>query len=101
MREDPDKTYDALPLLNSHPLLDDQPSLVDSLDFMSYVQALKDLIAHEQTRTPLTLGIFGRWGMGKTTLMRMLEKDLANEGITTIWFQRHDRSDAIRRTCRN
>ncbi len=86
MREDPDKTYDAFPLLNGHPLLDDQPSLVDSLDFTSYVQALKDLIAHEQTRTPLTLGIFGRWGMGKTTLMQMLEKDLANEGITTIWF---------------
>jgi hypothetical protein len=71
---------------SAYPLLDDQPSALDSLDFTSYVQALKDIITHNETRTPFTLGIFGRWGMGKTTLMKMLEKDLNQDGITTIWF---------------
>jgi ATPase subunit of ABC transporter with duplicated ATPase domains len=66
------------------PILDDQPALTDALDFTSYVQTLRELIAHNTTQTPLTLGIFGRWGVGKTTLMRMLEKDLDKEGITTI-----------------
>lgn len=68
------------------PVLDDQPSQMDSLDFRSYVEALKDLIFHNKTQTPLTLGVFGRWGTGKTTLMRMLEKELNKEGITTVWF---------------
>jgi hypothetical protein len=68
------------------PVLDDQPAWSDYLDFNSYVQALKDLIIHGKTRTPLTLGIFGRWGMGKTTLMQMLEKELKRSGMVTIWF---------------
>lgn len=68
------------------PILDDQPASKDLLDFESYVEALRDLIIHNKTQTPLTLGIFGRWGMGKTTLMKMLENSLNKEGILTIWF---------------
>ena len=68
------------------PILDDQPASEDYLDFDSYVQALKDLIAHSSTKTPLTIGIFGRWGTGKTTLMRMLERGLKNTGIASVWF---------------
>jgi hypothetical protein len=75
------------------PILDDQPSPTDSLDFRSYVEALKDLIFHNKTQTPLTLGIFGRWGTGKTTLMRMLEHELGREGITTVWFNAWQYSD--------
>lgn len=74
------------PKISISPILDDQPAKNDYLDFNSYVLALKDLIIHEKTRTPLTLGIFGRWGMGKTTLMQMLEKELERTGIVTIWF---------------
>jgi hypothetical protein len=68
------------------PILDDQPASEDYLDFKSYVRALKELIIHSGTKTPLTLGIFGRWGTGKTTLMRMLEKELKSAGIATVWF---------------
>lgn len=68
------------------PILDDQPAQKDHLDFQSYCQALKNLIVHPSTKTPLTLGVFGRWGTGKTTLMRMLEDALKAEGIATVWF---------------
>src|SRR5689334_1450150 len=54
----------------------DKPSLRDYLDFKSYAIPLADLIAQETTQTPLTVGLFGAWGSGKTTLMRMIEKSL-------------------------
>ncbi len=29
------------------------------------------------TRTPLTIGVFGTWGSGKTSLMRMVRNKVA------------------------
>jgi tetratricopeptide (TPR) repeat protein/Cdc6-like AAA superfamily ATPase len=54
----------------------DKPSLHDYLDFESYAGPLSDLISKETTQTPLTVGLFGAWGSGKTTLMRMIERSL-------------------------
>lgn len=68
------------------PILSDQPAKDDFLDFDSYVQALYDSVVDDDTTTPLTLGIFGRWGTGKTTLMGMLESKLTERGAITIWF---------------
>lgn len=71
---------------NIFPILNDQPAQQDHLDFESYAQAIEDIILHPNTASPLTLGIFGRWGTGKTTLMRILQRKLKTKGITTIWF---------------
>ncbi len=68
------------------PLLDDQPASRDLLNFGEFSAALRDVIVNPGTRTPFIVGIFGRWGTGKTTLMRMIERDLASAGATTVWF---------------
>jgi tetratricopeptide (TPR) repeat protein/Cdc6-like AAA superfamily ATPase len=54
----------------------DKPSRRDYLDFKAYAEPLADLISRESTQTPLTVGLFGAWGSGKTTLMRMIERSL-------------------------
>jgi len=42
----------------------------DHLGFDSYVQAFADLISAKETDPPLTIGIFGSWGIGKTFLLK-------------------------------
>jgi hypothetical protein len=40
-------------------------------------------------KTPITLGIFGEWGTGKTSLMQMVKKIIdgqSREKILTVWF---------------
>ena len=44
------------------PILDDLPTGQDSLDFQPYVDALADILLAPDTRTPLTLGVFGSLG---------------------------------------
>jgi len=67
----------------------DRETEQDCLGYLSYVAVLADVCTHEGI-APLTLGIFGSWGSGKTSLMRMLEERIAEakaEGtIKTLWF---------------
>jgi hypothetical protein len=42
----------------------------DTLNLIPYAEALRDFI--QQCETPLTIGIQGDWGIGRTTLMNML-----------------------------
>ncbi|MBM3133797.1 MAG: hypothetical protein FJZ89_00600 [Chloroflexi bacterium] len=44
--------------------------------FEAYANTLARLIAARSTRTPLTVGIFGEWGTGKTTLMQAIQARL-------------------------
>jgi formylglycine-generating enzyme required for sulfatase activity len=75
--------------------VDDRPTTVDRLAFTPYVNALAGLIAAEGTRTPLTIGVFGPWGSGKTSLMMMVKERLS--GFTTVWFEawKYEREDAL------
>jgi pantothenate kinase-related protein Tda10 len=47
----------------------------DFLGFSTYVEVLAD-ICTQSNLAPLTLGIFGPWGSGKTSLMQMVENRL-------------------------
>ncbi len=49
---------------------------IDQLNFQSYVDAFASLIASPHTTPPLTIGIFGSWGMGKSFLLTHIEQEI-------------------------
>jgi hypothetical protein len=52
----------------------DQVAREDQLNFSNYVDAFVELIRSADTRPPLTIGIFGSWGMGKSFLLKHIER---------------------------
>jgi hypothetical protein len=84
--------------------LADSPSDVDLLGFSDYAKALADFIRSEKTEKPLTIGIDAAWGMGKTTLMHMVRKQLiepqkGKQGVSflTVWFNawKYDQEESL------
>lgn len=66
-------------------ILNDEPAAVDALDRLKIAQALVATI--EQCGTPLVLGLYGTWGSGKTSLMRIVEAEFDQSGnVIPVWF---------------
>jgi iron(II)-dependent oxidoreductase len=64
--------------------------------FDGYVDTLSGLVAGKDNVTPFTVGIFGHWGGGKTTLMKAIKAKLDSDALCdarhyrrckTVWFQ--------------
>ncbi len=80
-------------------IISDSPELDDvSFGFPAYITTIADLIAYKENPTPLVIGIFGKWGSGKTTLMKNVQSALDNDErykekgtiyrkCKTVWFQ--------------
>ena len=75
-------------------IVNDQPTDRDALDFMPYVETLADII--QTGNTPLTIGVFGTWGSGKTSLMRMVRNQLPGD-FTIAWFDawKYDKEEML------
>src|SRR5712691_7965734 len=60
-------------------VLSDAPAswLGDHLHFSRYVDPIVSVITNPDTQTPFTIGIFGAWGSGKTSLLEMIEDRLS------------------------
>lgn len=74
-------------------ILDDEPTASDVLDRAQYASALADVAL--TCSTPNVVGVFGRWGVGKTSLLRLIEDRLSTEDVITVWFDawRHQRDE--------
>ena len=71
--------------MNETQILNDEPATDDKLGRKDYAKALS-AIAHT-CDTPIAIGLYGRWGVGKTSLMRLVEADLeADENFECVWF---------------
>ncbi|HOV88283.1 MAG TPA: P-loop NTPase fold protein, partial [Syntrophobacteraceae bacterium] len=61
----------------------------DFLGYQSYVSVLAEVCMHKDL-APLTLGIFGSWGSGKSSLMSMLKLEIEGSAhaskTKTLWF---------------
>ncbi|WP_165774861.1 KAP family P-loop NTPase fold protein [Candidatus Viridilinea mediisalina] len=65
----------------------DLPATKDELGFTPAAQALAAIITGANPDdTPLTIGIYGPWGSGKTSLMQMILERLDDAHCTTVWF---------------
>jgi uncharacterized protein YjbI with pentapeptide repeats len=70
---------------NEISIITDEP-LTSAPDLNKHSKTLSTIITNSQPR--FTVGIYGGWGTGKTTIMQMILKHLAKEdnNIITIWF---------------
>jgi hypothetical protein len=51
----------------------------DYLKFSRYVDPIVDILTAPAIETPLTIGIFGTWGSGKSTVLELTDRRLADE----------------------
>lgn len=58
------------------PSLDGATKFVDELDVQTYVSMLALAIADRNTPMPLSVGLFGEWGTGKSYFMRLLQQEI-------------------------
>ena len=55
----------------------------DQLDVSRYIKALSKFILNSDT--PITVGLQGEWGTGKTSMMCMIREELSKENVATSW----------------
>jgi formylglycine-generating enzyme required for sulfatase activity len=93
MEETKEETKSSQPQPDLHGLWTDQPILGathDQLNFSHYADVLTNVVLTADT--PITIGVFGPWGSGKTSLMRLVAEQLLNRRTTThrwarvVWF---------------
>jgi Cdc6-like AAA superfamily ATPase len=67
----------------------DQASGADQLNHSRFADAFVTLIKNPEAKTPITIGVYGQWGSGKSFLMKKVKEGLTrkpeNQGS---WFKR-------------
>jgi hypothetical protein len=56
----------------------------DQLGFKNYIEAFADLIQSIHTKPPLTIGIYGSWGTGKSFLMEQIGQKLESNNKPSL-----------------
>ena len=81
-------------------LLGDSPIIESSREDLLGFEATASVLADAAigTKDPLTIGIYGDWGSGKTSLMRLVKKQLDSEPtVAPVWFNawRYEREEHL------
>lgn len=71
-----------------HNKLADVPTSEDKFGYDEFARAITKKISAAMLMgaTPLTIGVHGAWGTGKSSFLKLTQKELEKEGITPIWF---------------
>lgn len=72
-------------LLGDHPVSDDADDLLGSAEIASKVASI---LVHSATSSPFVMAIEGSWGVGKSTLLRQIEKHLPPQPKSRLKFRR-------------
>lgn len=62
-------------------LLSDVPTSEDHLDREVYAASLASFLMHPETAPPITIGLYGRWGTGKSSFFELLRRKLIRSGV--------------------
>ena len=67
-------------------LIPDHETETDYLNCEAISQAVVELLTENRKR-PLTVGIHGDWGAGKSSILKMIETELgSDENVAVLWF---------------
>lgn len=75
----------------------DNSTTQDELNYKIYANTLTNIILNTSIEeTPLTIGIHGPWGSGKSSLMEMIQENLPDD-VVSLWFiaWQYDKVDTI------
>lgn len=74
--------------LKSDIFLEDEVATNDSLGYQPYVNAISSAILNDEVKTPFVIGIYGKWGSGKSSLMNLVRGKVDKKGknIVTVFF---------------
>jgi hypothetical protein len=67
-------------------ILSDQPASEDAFGLDALVRTLSKVVLSESTQTPITIGIDGKWGTGKTSILKMIEAQARMLDFPCIWL---------------
>ncbi len=85
-------------MARSMPIVADIPTADPGLGFREYVDALAEAVRGGQP-PQFTIGLYGAWGSGKSSLLRAMAKSLtaADSEVLPVVFDawRHERSEHI------
>jgi DNA replication protein DnaC len=85
--ENKEKIEDNITLnSNNINIITDAPTTLDASDFQKYAIQLSKLIVNKNSTPRFTVGIYGGWGTGKTTLMQMMQNEI-NRNILITYTQ--------------
>lgn len=67
-------------------ILSDQPVSKDELDVEPLALTLSNIILSKHTETPITIAIHGKWGTGKSSILRMIENQARWINYPCLWL---------------